>query len=112
MNLDGLIITAFCQFDDTLKQFLCNTPKQRLRTLGPQPKLEDSEVLCIEVIAAYLGFSQDKALFDYFRRHYQHFFPALKHIHRTTFTRQATSLWKLKEHLWQHLLRAKLSQGV
>ncbi len=31
-------------------------------------------------------------------------FPNLLHVHRTTFTRQAANLWKVKEYLWQELL--------
>ena len=33
---------------------------------------------------AYLGLEQDSALFAYFRRHYAHFFPALRTVHRST----------------------------
>ena len=44
-------------------------------------------------------------MFDYFRRHYSHFFPALRSLHRTTFTRQAANLWQVKARLWQQLLR-------
>lgn len=74
-----------------------------LRTRGPAPRLSDSEVLTIEVVGSYLGLSQDKALYDYFRRHYAHFSPALAGLHRTTFVRQAANLWALKERLWCHL---------
>jgi hypothetical protein len=34
-------------------------------------------------------------------------FPKLAEVHRTTFTRQAANLWKVKEKLWQHILRAE-----
>lgn len=110
MNLDDLIIATFCELDDAMNAFLLTLPKPRLRARGPQPTLRDSEVLTIEVIGAYLGLAQDKALFDHFRRYYRHFFPALGWLHRTTFTRQAANLWKVKEHLWQGLLRNALPQ--
>jgi hypothetical protein len=77
----------------------------RLRRRGPQTTLADSEVLTIEVVGEYLGLNQDKAIFDYFRRHYSHFFPALRQVHRTTFTRQGANLWLVKERLWQHFVR-------
>jgi hypothetical protein len=51
-----------------------------------------------------LGLDEDTELFAYFRRHYAHFFPNLRRVHRTTFTRQAANLWKAKELLWQGLL--------
>ena len=104
MNLDDLIIASFCQIDDAMTQHLQRLPKGRLRERGPQPTLHDSEVLCMEVIGAYLGLAQDQAIYDYFVRHYPHFFPGLLKIHRTTFTRQATNLSHLKEQLWKHWL--------
>jgi hypothetical protein len=75
-----------------------------LRARGPHPTLSDSEVLTMEVVGQYLGFSQDKALFNYFRTHYSHFFPALTQVHRTTFTRQAANLWKIKERAWLYFV--------
>jgi Transposase DDE domain len=97
MDLDTLIVTVFCLIDDALDG-------QRLRQRGPQPLLADSEVLTMEVVGEYLSLDQDKAIFTYFRRHFANFFPALKHVHRTTFTRQAANLWRVKERLWQQLL--------
>lgn len=97
MNLDDFIITCFCVIDEMMPMI----PKaHRLRARGPAPKLSDSEVLTMEVVGSYLGLSQDKELFDYFQRHYRHFFPALGSLHRTTFVRQAANLWVVKEHLW------------
>lgn len=97
MNLDELIIACFCVIDDLVPSV---TGGKRLRQRGPLPKLADSEVLTMEVVGTYLGLSQDKALFAYFRQHYQHFFPTLAQVHRTTFVRQAANLWALKERLW------------
>ena len=99
MDLDSLIIAVFCLVDDTLRR-----RPARLRQRGPRPALADSEVLTVEVVGEYLGLDRDAALFSYFRRHYGHFFPALGRVHRTTFTRQAANLWRLKEELWQRLL--------
>ena len=100
MDLDSLIIAAFCLLDDALRR----VAPPRLRQRGPRPVLADSEVLTIEVVGEHLGLDRDAELFSYFRRHYGHFFPRLRRVHRTTFARQAANLWKLKERLWQHLL--------
>lgn len=100
MDLDSLIIAAFCLVDDTLRRAV----PTRLRQRGPRPVLADSEVLCIEVVGEHLGLSRDTEVFSYFRRHYAHFFPALGRVHRTTFVRQAANLWRVKEVLWQQLL--------
>ena len=102
MHLDDLIITAFCLIDDMLKEILAN---KRLRQRGPMPLLADSEVLTMEVVGEYLELSKDKAIYDYFRRHYSHLFPAMAKVHRTTFTRQAANLREVKRHIWQRLLQ-------
>jgi hypothetical protein len=102
MDLDTLIVTVFCLIDDT---FTVALDGKAVRQRGPQPLLSDSEVLTMEAVGEYLGLDQDKAIFAYFRRHFGHFFPALRRIHRTTFARQAANLWRIKERLWQHLVR-------
>lgn len=101
MDLDDFIMAVFCWIDEALPQV---TDGRRLRQRGPEPVLYDSEVLTMEVVGTYLGLSQDSALFRYFRHHYAHFFARLRHVHRTTFIRQAANLWHIKERLWQHLL--------
>ncbi len=101
MDLDSLIIAVFCLVDDTLRRL-----PGRLRQRGPRPVLSDAEVLTVEAVGEHLGLDCDSELFAYFRRHYAHFFPALGEVHRTTFTRQAANLWRVKEALWQRLLPA------
>ena len=98
MDLSTFIVAVFCLIDDRLKDL------GRLRARGPAPTLSDSEVLTIEVVGEFLGLDEDTELFEYFRRHYAHFFPNLLRVHRTTFARQAANLWKAKERLWQELL--------
>jgi len=106
MSLDEFIITCFCLIDDALPII---TGGKRLRQAGPQPKVSDSEVITMEVVGTYLGLTQDKALFEYFRRHYSHFFPALMHVNRTTFVRQTANLWAVKERLWMWVRDEQLS---
>jgi hypothetical protein len=98
VDLNTFIVSVFCLIDDRIKDL------GRLRGRGPTPTLCDSEVLTIEVVGEFLGIDQDTELFAYFRRHYAHFFPNLRRVHRTTFSRQASNLWKVKEYLWQELL--------
>lgn len=100
MDLDSLIITVFCLVDDALRR----AAPPRLRQRGPRPVLADAEVLTVEVVGEHLGLDTDAEVFAYFRRHYAHFFPALRRVHRTTFARQAANLWRVKESLWQRLL--------
>lgn len=98
MDLNIFIISVFCLIDDHIKTL------GRLRERGPAPTLCDSEVLTIEAVGEFLGLDEDTKLFAYFRRHYAHFFPNLRSVHRTTFCRQAANLWKVKERLWQEIL--------
>lgn len=97
MSLDDFIITCFCWIDDMLPTVIGG---KKVRQAGPQPTMSDSEVITIEIVGTYLGLSQDQELFEYFGRHYSHFFPALLSIHRSTFVRQAANLWAIKERLW------------
>jgi hypothetical protein len=98
VDLSTFIVAVFCLIDDRIAEL------GRLRARGPTPTLCDSEVLTIEIVGEFLGLDEDTELFVYFRRHYAHFFPNLRCVHRTTFSRQAANLWKVKELLWQMLL--------
>jgi hypothetical protein len=89
MNLDDFIITCFYVIDEMVPTV---TKGKRLRARGPMPKLADSEVVTIEMVGTYLGLSQDQEVFDYFRRHYAHFFPAMAQVDRSTFVRQAANV--------------------
>ena len=100
MDLDTFIIAIFCRVDEAVPRV---THGQRLRQRGPQPTLADSEVITMEVVGEYLGLEQDSALFASFRRHYAHFFPARRTLHRTPFVRQAANLWRVKEQVWQEV---------
>jgi hypothetical protein len=101
VDLDNLIITVFCVIDDAMKELF---QEHRLRARGPDPLLTDSEVITMEMIAEYKGIDEDQAIFNYFKQHYAHFFPLLKKVHRTTFTRQAANLCQAKETVWQQIL--------
>lgn len=98
MDLSTFIIAVFCEVDDWFME------QEKLRERGPQPTLSDSEVLTMEIVGEFLGIDAQKALYAYFKRHYQEWFPTLREVHRTTFTRQAANLWVAKERLWRHLL--------
>jgi hypothetical protein len=100
MDLDDFSIAVFCLVDEAIPRA---SGGRRLRQRGPRPVLADSEVVTMEVVGIYLGLEQDSALFGYFRRHYAHFFPGLRMLHRTTFVRQAANLWRPKGHLWQQV---------
>ncbi len=97
MDVTTFIVTVFCLIDDWLAD-------QCLRQRGPAPTLADSEVLTIECVGEFLGIDTDSGLYQYFRRHWAAWFPGLRRVHRTTFTRQAANLWAVKHRLRQDLL--------
>jgi hypothetical protein len=96
MDITTFMIAVYCVMDD----FLAG---KRLRQSGPQPRLRDSEVLTIEVVGEFLGINTESNIFTHFCRYYADWFPGLRKITRTTFTRQAANLWKVKQELWQVL---------
>jgi hypothetical protein len=98
VDLNTFITAVFCLADDWLQGQ--EPPRRR----GPAPELSDSEVLTIEIVGEVLGIDAEKGLYTYFRRHYGEWFPALKRVHRTTFTRQMANLWAMKRKLWRELL--------
>ena len=102
MDTNTFLVEVYCIVDDFMKEFLQG---KRLCQRGPMPTLSDSEALTIEIVGEFLGFDEDRRLFRFFRTYYAEWFPGLSKIHRTTFVRQAANLWKVKEKLWQHLLR-------
>ena len=98
MNLNDFIVNVFCETDDFMKKFF---ETRKLRTRGPLPQLADSEVLTMEIVGEILGLDTDKAIFEFFKRFYQHYFPKLSC--RVTFTRQSAKLWAVKQQLFKHV---------
>jgi len=98
MEFTTYLVTVFCLIDDWLRG-------QRIRQRGPQPTLSDSEVLTMEIVGEFLRMDTDKGLYEFFRRQYGDWFPALRTIHRTTFVRQAANLWEVKMRLREYVQR-------
>jgi hypothetical protein len=105
MDLSTFIVGVFDITQDWLKE------QGPIRQRGPAPKLSDSEVITMKIVGEFLGIDTEKGIYTYFKRHYPHYFPKIRELHRTTFTRQAANLWVIKEHLWQHLLEHELVLG-
>lgn len=105
MDLDEFIVAVYCLVDEAMAELL---EDRRLRSRGPEPTLDDREVLTIEVVGEFLGIDTDKGIFGFFGRHYAEWFPELGTVHRTTFSRQAANLWAVKRRLWQELLATRV----
>src|SRR5919199_1404928 len=72
MDLSTFVVAIFCLVDDWLRG------GSKLRQRGPEPTLSDSEVLTMEIVGEFLGIDSEKGLYDYFRRLYGEWFPALR----------------------------------
>jgi len=59
-------------------------------------------MITIEIVGAFLGLEQDKALHQYFCEHWKTHFPKLGE--RSTFARQAFNLWHVKKLVHQELV--------
>ena len=96
---EEFIIAVFCLVEDEAKPLL----ETKLRSRGFGPQLSDAEVLTIEIVGEFLGYTTDTAIWTYFRRHWRALFPALGS--RPTFARQAANLWAIKQMLHARLVR-------
>jgi hypothetical protein len=101
MSIENFIITVFCLIDDQLKKLLKGG---KLRQRGFQPNLTDSEVITMEIVGEFLGYDTDKQIWQYFKEHWSHFFPAIPD--RTNFARQAANLHAIKQMLQNMLAKA------
>lgn len=99
MDRDTFIITVYCL---VVTHYQALTLAQALRHGGFTPELTDEEVITMEICGEYWKLNADADIYDYFRAHYQHFFPKLRD--RTLFVRQAANLWQLKARLQQRLV--------
>ena len=73
MDRDIFIITVYCL---VVTHYRALTITQALRHGGFTPELTDEEVITMEICGEYWKLNTDADLYDYFRSHYQHFFPS------------------------------------
>lgn len=93
------IIAVYCLICDVYRQLYPDGVRHR----GFVPQLTDAEALTIVVVGEYLGLGEDKAIFEYFYKHYQAWFPALSD--RTLLVRQWANLWQVEQAIWQALVK-------
>lgn len=104
MDLESFMIAVYCLIDELLAEVQADPAWRRLRQRGPAPRLADGEVITMVVVGEFLGYDQDVAIYQYFRREHPRLFPTLGQVHRTTFARQAANLWLVTEQVWRRLL--------
>lgn len=107
MTPQEFLLVVFCLIDDQLKALGLG----KLRRRGFAPTLSDAEVITIEIVGEAWGHDTDQAIYRHFLRYHTAEFPALARVHRTTFARQAASLWRVKQRLQAHLAAALAGDG-
>jgi hypothetical protein len=93
------IIAVYCLIDDTYHQLFPTKVRQR----GFAPELTDIEALTLGIVGEFLGLERDKAIFEYFYKHYRAWFPGLND--RTVLARQWANLWQVEQLIWLKLVR-------
>jgi hypothetical protein len=97
---EGLfIIAVYCLIYETYHQLFPEGVRQR----GFAPELSDAEALTIAIVGEFLGLERDKAIFEYFYKHYRAWFPGLND--RTVLVKQWANLWQVEQLIWQKLVR-------
>ncbi len=92
------IIAVYCLIDEYYHRLFPNGVRQR----GFVPQLTDVEALTIAIVGEFLGLERDKAIFEYFYKHYRAWFPDLHD--RSLLVRQWANLWQVEQLIWQQLV--------
>lgn len=95
------IIAVYCLIYDVYWDLY----PQGVRHRGFAPQLTDEEALTIVIVGEYLGLGEDKAIFEYFYKHYRDWFPGLSD--RTLLVRQWANLWHVEQDMWQALVKRR-----
>jgi hypothetical protein len=66
-SIEEFIIAVFCCVDDWLKRVTQDCP---IQWRGFAPQRCESEVMKMEIVGEYLGMDTDKAIWQYFCRHW------------------------------------------
>jgi hypothetical protein len=103
MPIENFIIHAYCLVAEIFEEVVDGV---KLRKRGSSPSLSDEEAITLLVVGEYLGFGSDKRIWQYFRTHWQSWFPGLGC--RTSFTRQSANLCHVQDNL-RTVLSRKMS---
>lgn len=60
MDLEDVVLAVYCSLDDALKEVGIKAQKGKLvQRRGPEPEVDDREILCLSVLQEMLGFESD-----------------------------------------------------
>ncbi len=100
MSVEEFIINTFCLVDDYTKKVVND---QELRQRGFNPRLSDSEVITMEIVAEFQGIDTDKGAWEYFCNHWRALFPNLGS--RSNFAKHSANLWRIKQEIQKELAK-------
>ncbi|WP_341763539.1 IS982 family transposase [Candidatus Tisiphia endosymbiont of Beris chalybata] len=101
MTLEEFIITVYCFIEEKMTIITKNI---KVRKAGFPPCLSDVEALTMEVVGEFIGLHQDKQIWEYFKRHFQEWFPNLKS--RPSYVKQCSGLLSIKNMLLADLFKS------
>lgn len=99
MSMEDFIISVYCLVDEMLKL----VAQQKLRQRGFEPKLSDSEVITMGIVAEFFRIDTDKGTWEYFSNHWLSWFPNLGS--RANFAKHAANLWAVKQKMQKMLAK-------
>ena len=100
-NLELFVIAVYCLIAEELYPSFCQRYGNPRRA-GFSPTLSDAECLTIEIVGQFLGYPNQKQLFERMRERFGVWFPDLKE--RASFVRQSANLWQVKAVLHQQVV--------
>lgn len=99
MSLEEFIIWTYCCVDCHVATLRQQTP---WRSRGYTPKLTDAEVITMEIVGEFLQQDTDKGIWQYFKKHWHHYFPNIGS--RSNFAKHASNLWAIKQKIHERIL--------
>ena len=97
MPQDEFIIKTYLMVDALYNQLV----QKPLRRGGFAPKLSDCELICMEIVGEFLGMDTDKKIWQYFKQHWQNWFPNLGSY--PNFAKQCANLYWVKQQMHQKI---------
>ena len=97
MPQDEFIIKTYLMVDALYNQIV----QKPLRQGGFAPKLSDCELICMEIVGEFLGMDTDKKIWQYFKQHWQNWFPNLGSY--SNFAKQCANLYWVKQQMHQKI---------
>lgn len=100
-NLEMFVIAVYCLLVDDLYPSFRRT-HGKPRRAGFPSALTDEECLTIEIVGQFMGYHNQKQLYERMHERFGSWFPGLKD--RVAFVRQSANLWQVKACLQQDIV--------